>query len=209
MRRVSGTADYVVEKVASDGVVFNETWRVDGNSSGSAKIKLLKDDMTYCRKGHCRIDRETSGLVFNPLLWGDPPANLHAGVTWAATISRPWEIGPPGVEHVRVLRADPVNHQVTLVREGSGDGKSLDDQRLKTITITTSTGKSIKVSVIPGKTHWSGYTTICNGIIVGDEIMVERDVTLVTQSGTRFHGKQRAYTLLNLASDIMPNKHHG
>ena len=68
--------------------------------------------------------------------------------------------------------------------------------------ITTTAGKTIEVSVTPGKARWIGYTTIQRGVIVSDVIMLQRHVTLVSRSGERFEGEQRAYTLLNLSQDV-------
>lgn len=209
VHRISGTADYTVATVAPEAVIFSQSYRVDGFASGSVTVKLLNDGMTYCRKGQCKIDRETSGLVFNPLLWGHVPEKLDAGTGWSAKIDEAWELGPPGTEHVRVVRADPANHIVTLVRTGSGNGKSLDDQRSRTISIVTSDGKTVAASVVPGESRWHGYTTICRGIIIGDEIVVQRDVTLRTASGRTLRGKERSYTLLNLARDVSPGEDGG
>ena len=39
------------------------------------------------------------------------------------------------------------------------------------------------------------------GVIIADEILVERHVTLVADTGQRFEGLQRSYTLENLAAD--------
>lgn len=197
--QIGGTAHYVVEKVTPDSVIFDLSYRYDGHSSGNVQITMLSDQITYCVKGDCHINRQTSGLVFNPLLWGDTPKTLRPGATWTVHITKPWEIGPPGTERVRVLRTDPDNYEITLVRHGHGKSKLLDDKHGKGISITTDEGETIKVHVIPGKTTWSGYTTICSGIIIGDEIIVKRDVTLVTADGKKFRGTQRTYTLLNLS----------
>ncbi len=128
-------------------------------------------------------------------------------MTWDVAIPRPWEIGPAGTEQVRVLRVDPRNEVVTLSRTGNGAGLSSDDQSReksgKPMQITTTAGKTIEVSVIPGETSWSGYTTIRRGIIVSDVIMVRRHVTLVSRSGDKFEGEQRSYTLLNLLPDAI------
>lgn len=183
VERVSGTAKYTVIDVTPDTTTFNLHYRYDGSPGGQTKIKLLSDDITYCHNGKCQADRQTSGLVFNPLLWGDAPAKIQTGTNWTVKIKKPWELGPPGTEQVQVVRADPVNHVITLIRDGSGSYSSLSNHHNRTISITTDAGKTIKVTVIPGKTRWHGYTTVCNGIIIGDEIMVNRDVTLVTKSG--------------------------
>lgn len=110
-------------------------------------------------------------------------------------------MGPPGTETVRVVQLDPGSHTITLFREGHGSGRSLHDQQVKQLTITTDEGTSLKVTAVPGTTTWSGRTIVRDGIIVADTIMVERDVTLVTASGRRFRCTERAYTLENLLDD--------
>jgi hypothetical protein len=204
VKRVSGSADYTVSGVAEDGITFSSDYRYDGFASGSGSYKALSDGMTNCNQGKCTLDDETSGLLFNPYLWGPVPKDIHVGSTWTVHIAKSWEIGPPGTEEVRVVSLDPANGAITLAREGNGSGTSSDDearaQSGKPVTITKD-GKQIEVSVIPGATHWSGYTTISKGVIVGDVIMVERHVTLVTKAGEKFEGEQRTYTLLNLLQD--------
>ena len=207
--RISGSADYRVTGVTSEGFIFDEDGRYDGHpaSGVSHDVKILKDGITTCYKGKCAIDDETSGVTFNPLLWGKAPDDIHAGTTWTDTIPKPWEIGPAGTEQVRVIRVDPLNDVITLTRHGSGSGPSSDDQYRQQsgtpIQITTTDGKTIDVSVIPGETTWRGYTTICKGVIVSDEIMVQRHVTLVSKGGDKFEGEQRSYTLLNLSQDTI------
>ncbi len=207
--RISGTADYTVTGVTAKSTVFDEDDRYDGHPASGPlhDIEILRDGITSCFAGKCRINDQTSGLVFNPLLWGNAPAQIRAGMTWDVAIPAPWEIGPAGTEQVRVLRIDQRNEVVTLSRTGHGTGLSSDDQsrakRGKPMQITTTAGNTIEVSVIPGKASWSGYTTIRRGVIVSDVIMVQRHVTLVSRDGDRFEGEQRSYTLLNLSQDAI------
>ncbi|MHB1058497.1 MAG: hypothetical protein ACYC0F_11540 [Rhodanobacter sp.] len=207
--RISGTADYAVTGVTAKAFVFDEADRYDGYpASGPVHdIEILRDGITNCHAGKCRINDQTSGVIFNPLLWGKAPDQLRAGTSWDVAIPDPWEIGPAGTEQVRVLRVDQRGGVVTLVRTGSGEGPSSDDRsrekRGKPMQITTTAGKTVEVSVIPGKASWSGCTTIRHGVIVSDVIMVQRHVTLVSASGDRFEGEQRSYTLLNLSQDAI------
>lgn len=207
--RISGTADYTVTGVTAKAIVFDEDDRYDGHpASGPVHdIEILRDGISNCHAGQCRINDQTSGVLFNPLLWGNAPNPLRAGMSWDVAIPGPWEIGPAGTEQVRVLRIDPRNGVVTLSRTGNGTGLSSDDQsrekRGKPMQITTTAGKTIEVSVIPGKASWNGYTTIRRGVIVSDVIMVQRHVTLVSRGGDRFEGEQRSYTLLNLSQDAI------
>jgi hypothetical protein len=207
--RISGTADYTVTGVTAKAFVFDESDRYDGYpASGPVHdIEILRDGITNCHAGKCRINDQTSGVIFNPLLWGKAPDQLRAGTSWDVAIPDPWEIGPAGTEQVRVLRVDPGNGSITLLRTGRGEGMSSDDQsrekRAKPMQITTTARKTVTVSVIPGKASWSGYTTIRRGVIVSDVIMVQRHVTLVSASGEKFEGEQRSYTLLNLSRDAI------
>lgn len=204
VRRISGSAYYAVTGVAPDGISFSQDYRYDGHPGGNADYKVLADGVSDCFQGKCSVDDETSGILFNSLLWGPVPKDLHVGSHWTAHITQSWEIGPPGTEEVRVVRLDPANGEITLAREGSGNGSSSDDEARekagKPVTLTKD-GKEIEVSVVTGATHWSGYTTIRKGVIVADVIMVERHVTLVEKSGEKFEGEQRSYTLLNLLKD--------
>ena len=86
---------------------------------------------------------------------------------------------------------------VTLEREGSGSGKSQDDERKLPITVK---GKKLDATVKAGTSTWSGLTTLQHGLILNDEILIRRPVTLQTEAGS-FSGEETEYTLLNL----MPN----
>lgn len=205
-KRIAGSSSVTVTKIAADGTTFNLDYRYDGYSNGSGEYKVLADGVSDCFRDKCAINDQTSGVLFNPLLWGPVPKDIHAGSSWTVNIVQPWEIGPTGTEQVRVVRLDPANGEITLAREGSGSGPSSDDEAReksgKPIVITQD-GKEIEVSVIPGATHWTGYTTIWKGVIIGDVIVVERHVTLVAKSGEKFEGEQRSYTLLNLLRDAV------
>jgi len=207
--RISGSADYMVTGVTPEDFIFDEDGRYDGHPTSGVThdVKILQDGITNCYKGKCAVDDETSGMTFNPLLWGKAPEDIRAGATWTVSIPKPWEIGPAGTEQVQVVRVDPLNDVITLTRNGSGSGPSSDDlyrqQSGTPIQITTTAGKTIDVSVIPGKTTWRGYTTIRKGVIVSDEIMVQRHVTLVSKGDDKFEGEERSYTLLNLSQDTI------
>lgn len=200
--RTSGTGEEVVTAIDGNEITFRTVARYDGHPVQQGIDKRLKDGITECWNGQCAINDETSGTLFNPYLWGQVPQDIHAGATWTAVIAKPWEIGPPGTERVRVLRLDPINHEITLTREGSGNGASSDDAHRHEITITTKAGKKLRVTVVPGESHWSGYTTIRRGLIIGDEILLQRHVMLVAKTGERFKGNERIYTLENAATGL-------
>jgi hypothetical protein len=202
VRRVSGTGDVTVTSIGPEAIVFSASYRYDGRPVGNGEEKRLADGVTGCWDGHCSVNLSTSGTLFNRALWGEAPADIHAGTTWTANIAQPWELGPPGTETVRVVRVEPSAGEIVLVREGSGSGRSTDDgEPGERITITTGDGKPLEVSVVPGRTTWRGRTIVRKGVIVSDTIMVERHVRLVSASGRTFEGEQRSYTLENLLQD--------
>lgn len=201
VERVSGTDESIIDAVGRRGTMVHGDYRVDGHPPGSDRIRITADGTSICRGSHCMVDHETSGMLFNPLLWGHPPQDLNAGSTWTATIAEPWELGPPGTETVRVVRLDAVHHTIVLLRQGHGHGPSLHDQHTKSLAITTSEGDTLETALVPGETRWTGRTIVRDGIIVADTIMVERHVTLVAADGRKFGGEQRAYTLENLLGD--------
>ncbi|HEY1774489.1 MAG TPA: hypothetical protein VGH91_15000 [Gammaproteobacteria bacterium] len=159
-------------------------------------IAILADSgQEWCKQdGKCSVDRETSGPLFNPLLWGMPAGELKVGQTWQVAVTEPWEIGPPGNETVRVVSLDAADGIVTLEREGSGSGKSEDDERKLPIVVK---GVKQEATVVAGSATWSGLTTIQRGMILNDEILIRRSVTVQTGAGT-FSGEETVYTLLNL-----------
>lgn len=201
VQRVSGTGRGVVASTGPRGIAMRSEYRYDGNPSSAGIEKFMADGASVCWNDRCAVDHDTSGALFNRTLWGNPPENLKVGSTWRATIPQPWELGPAGTETVRVVQLDPASHTITLFREGHGSGPSLHDQHAGQIGIRANDGAALKATVVPGETRWTGRTIVRDGVIVADTIMVERDVTLVTASGRKFPGKERAYTLENLLQD--------
>ena len=192
--RISGTGMDTVVDPNPHAPVFDGTYRYDGYPAGTGRMEIRNHGETYCSKKKCVVDAESSGLSFNPLLWGMPPPRLKPGTTWQIKIGQPWELGPPGSETVRVVSLDPVNHIVTLDRWGSGSGES-DSEDAHMVHITVG-NKTDVAKVLPGPSHWSGQTVFQHGIILSDVILMERPVTLISRLGT-FHGMEREYTLLN------------
>lgn len=205
--RYSGTSTYIITAAGPDAIVFDELDRSDGQPPSPVVhgAKVLADGNTWCYKGTCQINDQTSGVFFIPLLWGTAPESLHAGSTWRVKIDKPWEIGPKGDEQVRVVGTDPANGVVTLVRHGAGEGMSSDElhwMRGKTpFETTTADGKQVAVTLRPGEATWSGYTTVRHGVVVGDEILLTQQVKFVARDGRSWNAELRVYTLLDLASD--------
>src|SRR3546814_6520609 len=102
------SSDLTVTGVTAKAFVFDEDDRYDGHPANGPvhDIEILRDGITNCHAGKCRINDQTSGVIFNPLLWGKAPEQLRAGMRWNVAIPKPWEIGPARTEQVRVLRAD-------------------------------------------------------------------------------------------------------
>lgn len=137
---------------------------------------------------------DASGLLYNAGVWGSPPSSLRKGTSWDVVIAEPWELGPAGKETVTVLALDPAEHTVTLRREGSGDG--FFDNDAKQVHLTKD-GKNYTADVSPGRAQWRGYTTFREGIVISDELLVERPVTLTSKELGSMAGTERQYILLN------------
>jgi len=192
--RYSGTAAYKVLDPDPAKPAFDTRSPAFDKADYHAIATLAEGGRDWCEQDKCTVNRQTSGPIFNPLLWGMPAGELKVGQSWQVVVTEPWEIGPAGQETVRVVSLDPADGIVTLEREGSGMGKSQDDERKLFITVK---GKKLDATVTAGASTWSGLTTIRSGLILNDEILIRRPVTLQTEAGT-FSGEETEYTLLNL-----------
>lgn len=192
--RISGSASDTVVNPNPDNPAFQNSYRYDGRPGGAGEYDVRDGGKTFCAQDKCATDADSSGLMFNPLLWGAPPSDLKPGMTWKIKITQPWELGPAGTETVHVVSLDPANHVVMLDRWGSGSGES-DSEDAHTAHITVG-DKTDVAKIVPGPSRWSGQTVFRHGIILSDVILIERPVTLVSKLGT-FHGVEREYTLLN------------
>lgn len=193
--RGSGSSTYVVTDVNLQAVRFDETDVTEGHSPSPGQLEIRDAGNTYCFNRKCSTNNQTSGLAFMPLLWGTPPDTIRAGTTWNVTVSEPWEIGPPGIETVTVISLDPSSRMVVLQRAGHGIGASSDDASGLRVTVD---GKTFHATVDPGPSQWSGQVVLRGGIVVSDEILLKRPLTLASDLGT-FSGTERVYTLLTAA----------
>ncbi|HEX4299249.1 MAG TPA: hypothetical protein VH327_00105 [Gammaproteobacteria bacterium] len=191
--RYSGTAAYKVLDPNPDRPEFDLKSPAFDKATYHVMLTLLEHGRQNCIEGKCEVDRETSGLTFNPLLWGMPAGELKVGQTWQLVVTEPWEIGPQGIETVSIVSLDPATGAATLRREGNGSGASQDDARKLSIVIK---GRKLEATVTAGASHWSGLTTIQHGMILNDEILIRRSVTLQTEAG-QFSAEETEYTLLN------------
>jgi hypothetical protein len=81
-----------------------------------------------------------------------------------------------------------------------GDGFAPVVQRVSgTGVYTVVDGEKVKMDIVPGRSTWSGYTTFKNHIIISDELLVTRPISLKNDS-LNFSARQREYILLNAMS---------
>jgi hypothetical protein len=194
VRRISGTAEYVVGESTPEEIAVDGTFLYDGKPEAKGKTKFKDQGRVSCWEGKCATATDASGLVYNAEIWGLPPNSLRKGTSWEVVIAEPWELGPAGKETVTVLALDVAEHSVTLQREGSGKG--FFDNDSKQVHLTKD-GKSYVADVSPGRSQWRGYTTFREGIVMSDELLVERPVTLTSKELGSIAGTERQYILLN------------
>lgn len=193
VQRVSGTGTYTVIENDSQAPIFESTGLYDGRPEGKGKYTVRADGQSIYN-GKSYQDDSASGLLYNSFIWGVPPTTLHEGDQWEAVINQPWELGGSGKQTVTIMQIDKLHHSITLKREGSGEG--FYDGDAKQITVTLKDGKKVKMDMVPGKSNWSGYSTIKKGVIISDELLVTRPITLKNDS-LSLSGGQREYILLN------------
>ena len=196
VRRVSGTGLYKVLSVAPGQIVLKGTFLYDGNPASTGENTIKDGGRTICWKGDCSLATDASGVSINPLFWGFPKGKLHVGQSWEINIAVPWELGPPGKQVVKVISVDPLNDEVTLERQGEGEGEALNE--IKKLSLVKDK-KTYAVDVIPGKSRWSGYTTFQRGVVISDVLMVEKPVTVSSKELGQSNGTERQYILLNQA----------
>jgi hypothetical protein len=194
VRRVSGSAQYRVLDGSAPQPRLRIDYRYDGLQQGNGTVELREQGAVSCFNGSCAPNTDASGLAWKPHLWGTAPARLQVGQHWEVSLPTPWELGTPGRQTVTVVALDRAGQRVTLEREGSGEGAYLGD-RLDTTLVRE--GHSYPVHLLPGRSHWRGYTTFHAGVVVSDELVVERAVTLVSPTLGRVAGQEREYILLN------------
>lgn len=194
VHRISGTATYRVTDAAPAPPRLHIDYRYDGRAAGSGTVELPDGGATNCYDGKCAPNTDASGLAYNPRLWGAPPATLKLGQHWTVDIAEPWELGPAGKQTVTVVALDTGSHTVTLEREGSGDGVWLGEKPQLTMTHD---GKPCDMTRQAGHAHWHGYTTFRDGIVLSDELVSTRQVSLTSARYGRVEATERQYILLN------------
>jgi hypothetical protein len=194
VRRVSGTAVYRVVDATATPPRLRIDYHYDGRPAGSGSVALPDGGATNCYEGKCAPNTDASGLAYNPLLWGRPPATLRVGQRWTVDIAAPWELGPAGRQTVTVVAFDPASRTVSLEREGSGSGPWLGDAPQVTLTRGD---HSYSMERKAGRAHWHGLTTFRDGIVLSDELVSVRPVVLTSPELGRVEGVERQYILLN------------
>ena len=192
--RVSGTAIYTVKDSSSWKPVLTCAYRYDARGEGVSTVHMSDFGKTATDdSGRSAVNTDASGFLFNQLIWGTAPATLAVGDTWTVRIPQAWELGGPGDQTVTVMDIDPQSNTIRLKREGRGEG--FYDNDAKSVTIQKN-GKPVRMTITPGVTHWVGYTTFKNGLVISDELLSTRTVTL-TDNGVQYQASQREYILLD------------
>jgi hypothetical protein len=193
VQRVSGTGNYIVLENDPQSAVFESHGLYDGRPEGKGNYTVRTNGQSIYN-GKSYQDASASGVLFNSFIWGVPPATIRDGDQWDAIVNQPWELGCEGKQLITVVQIDKLHHSITLKREGSGEGFYQADP--KQVTVTLNDGKKITLDIVPGRSSWSGYTSIKNGVIISDELLVTRPISLKNDS-LNFTGRQREYILLN------------
>jgi hypothetical protein len=195
--RNSGSSDYTLRQVSAEhALTFDETDAYDGSPVSHGENVIRDQGSRVCWNGACRTYTDASGLVYNRLLWGNPPANLKPGTTWQVAIRQPWELGSAGIQTVTVVTINHLDGTVTLKREGSSEGFAADESAQVTLIRK---GQPVTLDVKPGKARWIGYTTFQRGIIISDELLVVRTDVLQSKDVDSMNATRRRYILLNAA----------
>jgi hypothetical protein len=90
---VSGTASYKFTRVNGDDGVYEFacSYNYDGLQSGKNQGQILDRGRVQCYDGKCAPVTDASGVVSNPELWGELPANAHVGTSWVVDLKMAWD----------------------------------------------------------------------------------------------------------------------
>lgn len=203
VRRISGTGIYRVEQATPEQIVTSSTFLYDGSPASTGETVIKDGGRILCWKNDCAVATDASGVSINPLLWGTPKGKLRVGQSWEVTIAVPWELGPAGKQTVKVVSIDPSNDCITLERSGEGEGDAVNE--IKKLPLMKDK-RTYTAEAASGKTRWSGVTTFRRGVILNDELLVERQVTVTSKEFGQSSGTERQYILLNAATpDLLRN----
>jgi len=194
VNRVAGSGTYVVSSVTATQVKFNSWYRYDALGAGNGPFTIDLATLYPVQGGKVTPDTQGSGLAYNPFLWGQPRAGLRVGESWDVAIPTQWELGPAGVQHVSVVSIDPAGSIVTLEREGTATSHQ---PGAKAFAVMVHGVKRTVRSFPDGPTHWRGYTTFRDGIVMSDDVLMEYRVVLKSPGQPDLTGTKRAIMLLN------------
>ncbi|MBB2197174.1 MAG: hypothetical protein ABF479_15570 [Gluconacetobacter sp.] len=200
--RNGGTADYRVTKATTHGIEFDMQARYDGRPIARHHISMTPSGDRFCifnaAKIACESDRDASGLLFNQAVWGRPLGALKSGSYWHESHLSAWEFGGAGgSQDVIVTGYDITTGAITLSRAGSAEGFYSENDPT-TITLLKD-GHQKEFHLRPGHTSWRGVTIIKAGIVLSDEIIVERDDVLVDDGNRTVTAHERRIMLENAA----------
>lgn len=191
--RNSGSATYIINSIDGNTASLTAYGRYDGRGTFKGAQSLDLTTHNVIKDGKQIVDTDSSGFLYNPFIWGDPPGDLAVGTTWSVEIPQTWELGPAGTQKITVLAIDPRASSVTLQRDGSGTGPALDD----TPHAFTYNGEKIQGTIAPdGPATWHGVSTFTNGVVASDSIVVTRNVWVTLANGTKVAARERLYTLV-------------
>jgi hypothetical protein len=191
--RNSGSATYIINRIDGNTASVAAYGRYDGRSTFKGVEDIDLTTHNTIKDSKQVIDTDSSGFVYNPFMWGDPPPMLTTGSAWSVVIPQTWELGPAGTQKVTVLAIDPNANSATLQRDGTGTGPALDD----TPHAFTYNGDKIQGTIAPdGPATWHGISTFANGVVQSDSIVVTRNVWVTLANGKRVAARERLYTLV-------------
>jgi hypothetical protein len=195
----SGTLAFVVTNAAPDSLSFDVWGRSDGEGEmPRAQVRYKPGGHVRCIDTVCQDYTDASGVLYNPVMWGDAPSTLCDGATWTVPLTIPWGVGPVGSQKVTVLRVDTAAHMAWVRRDGTGNGPFAHDA--DTLTLHKG-GKAYRVRIVPGATRWSGYTIFRDGVVIADEVLVERHDVLISPTLGRIQASERQIMMF----DAMPH----
>lgn len=195
----SGTLTFVVTNARPDSLAFAVTEYGYGQGGRQASVVMRDGRRTRCVDGECDLYTDASGVLYNPYMWGDAPHDVCDGMTWTVTLPKPWGMGPPGSQTVRVIHVDTAAHMVMLRRDGTGEGPAAHDDSHLTLSKDS---VSTTFTVTPGAARWSGYTIIRNGAVVADEILVERSLVLTAPGHDPIRAIEHQYVVYNTIAPL-------